>query len=131
MFSRTLYSKRAGDTKSKAKSSMTHSVKTLMALARRNPSGFTVLTSNLEKVTKGWVVALKDTQNCFGEEGCKKAFMLAESQTGYFGGWKYNKLYYFDAVFITYDESEAIRLGIENEQIGVYNIETGTYKELS
>jgi hypothetical protein len=98
-----------------------------MALAKRNLTGFTVLTTNLEKVTKGWAVGLKDTQNCFGVEGCIKAFMLAESQTGYFGGWKYNKLYYFDAVIITFSESEAIRLGIENEQIGIFNIETGTY----
>lgn len=101
-----------------------------MALAKQNPDGFTVRTTNLEKVTKGWVIGLKDTQNCFGVEGCKKAFTLAESQTGYFGGWKFNNLYYFDAVIITSSESEAIRLGIENEQIGIYNIETSTYLEL-
>ena len=102
-----------------------------MSLAKKNPYGFTVMTTNLEKVTKGWIVALKETQNCFGIEGCKKAFEIAERQTGYLGGWKHNNLYYFDAVIISFDKDEAIKLGIENEQIGIYNIETNTYLELS
>ncbi len=110
---------------------MTHSIKTLMTIATKNPLGFTILTTDLTFVKKGWVIGLKETQNCFGSEGCKKAFETAERQTGYFGGWKFNDLYYFDAVIITYDKDEAIRLGIENEQIGIYNLETSTYLELA
>lgn len=104
--------------------------KQLMYLAKRNPSGFTITTIDLEPVTKGWVIGLKETQNCFGIEGCEKAFMIAKQKTGFFGGWSYNDLFYFDAVIITFDEKEAIRLGIENEQIGIYNLETGYYLEL-
>lgn len=110
---------------------MTHSIETLMAIAKEKPDGFTVLTTDLTFVKKGWVVAVKETQNCFGELGCKKAFEFAESETGHFGGWKFNDLYYFDAVLIIHDKNEAIRLGIENLQIGIYHIETSTYLELS
>ncbi len=125
------YNKSAGDAIKIAKSSMTNSIKMLMSLARRNPSGFTIATTDFEKVTKGWVIALKETQNSFGIAGCEKAFEVAKLKTGYFGGWKMKHLYYFDAVIITFDEDEAVKLGIENEQIGIYNIETGRYVELS
>ncbi len=110
---------------------MTHSIKTLMTLAKKNPLGFTVFTTDLNFVKKGWVVGLKETQNCFGVEGCKKAFEIAEQETGCFGGWKNDKLYYFDAVMIVESESDATKLGVENKQIGIYNLETNTYKELS
>lgn len=102
-------------------------IERLLEIAKENPDGFTVYTSTLQHVKRGWVVALKETQNCFGEDGLKKVLTY---DTGYVGGWKEKKLFYFDAVQIYHNEEEATKAGIENEQIAIFNIETSRLKFL-
>lgn len=103
----------------------------LLRVASENPSGFTICITDFQPVKRGWAVALKETQNSFGKKGAEKVIKIAlEKSAGIVGGWKYGKDFYFDAVLIIEDEEEATRLGIENEQIGIYEIHTNTYKEL-
>lgn len=102
----------------------------LMLIAKENPEGFTVYTATLEPVKKGWVVALKETQNSFGIDGLKKVLGYAK-KTGTIGGWKEEDLFYWDAVIIVQDEEEATKLGIENEQIAIFNIEQVRVKYLN
>lgn len=101
----------------------------LIEIAKQNPDGFTVYTSTLEHVKKGWVIALKETQNSFGVEGLKRVLEVAKT-TGTLGGWKEGDLFYWDAVILVETEEEATRLGIENEQIAVFNIEQARLKFL-
>lgn len=103
----------------------------LLIVASENPTGFTINVTDFSPIKRGWAVALKETQNCFGSEGAEKVVSVALEKTGgVVGGWKYGKDFYFDAVMIIEDENEATRLGIENEQIGIYQIHTNTYKQL-
>lgn len=99
----------------------------IMQIAKENPLGFTVYTSNLEHVKSGWVVALKETQNSFGVDGLAKVLAM---KTDCIGGWKEKDLFYFDAVLLFDNEEEATRKGIENEQIAIFNIEQSRLKFL-
>lgn len=95
----------------------------LKQLARENPNGFTVKIPECTPVTKGWVVAKKETQNSFGDEGLRKVIDVAMETTFLVGGWKNGKLYYWDAVLVTEDEAEAIALGKENEQLAIFSLD--------
>lgn len=103
----------------------------LLRVASENPTGFTINLTDFQPVKRGWAVALKETQNHFGREGAEKVIKIAiEKTAAIVGGWKYGKDFYFDAVLIIEDEEEATKFGIENEQIGICEIHTNTYKEL-
>lgn len=105
-------------------------IERLKQLADENPNGFTVYTANLEPVKSGWVVANKETQNCFGDQGLIKALGVALNSSKTIGGWKEKELFYWDSVMIFFDEDEATKAGIENEQIAIYHIETNYLKFL-
>lgn len=102
----------------------------LKQIADENPNGFTVYTTNLLPVKNGWVVANKETQNCFGDDGLKKALGVAINTSQTLGGWKDKELFYWDAVILFDNEEEATFAGIENEQIAIYHIETNYLKFL-
>lgn len=103
----------------------------LLQVASENPTGFTINLHSFQPITQGWAVALKETQSCFGRDGAEKVIKIAlEKSAGVVGGWLYGKDFYFDAVLIIEDETEATRVGLENEQIGIYQIHTNTYKHL-
>lgn len=105
-------------------------IERLKQLAEENPNGFTVYTTTLEAVKSGWVVANKETQNCFGDEGLKKALGVAIKTSKTLGGWKEKDLFYWDAVILFDNEEEATKAGLENEQIAIYHIETNYLKFL-
>jgi hypothetical protein len=109
--------------------SMQNLIRALKKIAKENPNGFTVYLKDLRPVIEGWAVALKETQNCFGDEGLKKVIEVATEKTGIVGGWK-DKKFYWDAVMLFSDEEEATKTGIENEQIAIYQIETNRLKFL-
>lgn len=104
-------------------------IERLKEIAEDYPNGFTAYTLTLQPVKRGWVVANRETQNCFGDEGLKKALTVAY-RTGTIGGWLENERWYWDAVVIYDNEDEATKAGIENEQIAIYNIETNYLKFL-
>lgn len=105
-------------------------IKELKRIADENPNGFTVRTTNLEPVTEGWAVAMKETQNSFGDAGLEKVLEVAERTSKVIGGWKEGELFYWDAILIFNNEEEATKAGVENEQIAIYNIETNNLKYL-
>lgn len=103
----------------------------LLLVASENPNGFTICLTDFQPVLKGWAVALKETQNAFGRDGAEKVIKIAlEKTNAIVGGWKNGKDFYFDAVLIIEDEKEAIRHGIENEQIAIFEIASSTLKML-
>lgn len=105
-------------------------IERLKQIADENPSGFTVYTTTLLPVTQGWVVANKETQNCFGDVGLRKALKVAQNTTQTIGGWLEETKWYWDAVMIFDNEDEATKAGIENEQIAIYQIENNKLKFL-
>lgn len=104
-------------------------IEQLLKLAGQNPYGFTVRIPDLEPVTKGWVVAKKETQDCFGIEGLKKVIALSNETTKIVGFWKDEKLYW-DTVMTFENEDEATQAGIENGQLAIFNLDTFTEKRL-
>lgn len=101
---------------------------TLKQIADENPNGFTVYTTDLTPVKSGWVVAMRETQNSFGDAGLQKALAIAEQTSKVIGGWKEGQQFYWDAVLLFTNENEATIAGYQNEQIAIYNIETNYLK---
>jgi fructokinase len=93
----------------------------ILKIADENPDGFTI-SLNFEIPASGYVVAEKETQNSFGVEGLKKVIEYAKANRTFIGGWKEKKQYYFDASKIYNNKDEAIKAGIENEQIAIYDL---------
>ena len=84
--------------------------------------------ARLEPVTEGWVVKIKDAQNFEGNEGMDKAVSIALDTTETVAGWTDGESEIWDVVQIFEDEDEATAAGIENEQMTIYQIETGRLK---
>jgi hypothetical protein len=109
---------------------MEHLIEKLKEIAKENPSGFTVYLKDLTPVKEGWAVALKETQNSFGDEGLKRVIEVATEKTGIVGGWTEDGKFWWDAVQIFDNEDAATKSGIENEQIAIYQIEANYLKYL-
>lgn len=108
-------------------------ISSVAAIAALNPEGFTVNAATLQPVTTGYAVALKKTQNSFGDEGLAKVANVIEElqalgnldgRTLAFGGWcdSESGLYYFDATVIFENRAEAIEAGRANEQIAIFDL---------
>lgn len=108
-------------------------ISTVSAIAVVNPAGFTVNAATLQPVTKGFAVAMKQTQDSFGAEGLAKVANVIEelqnsgemnSRTLAFGGWYDSEsgLYYYDATVIFEDRAEAIEAGRANDQIAIFDL---------
>ena len=102
------------------------SFKMLQAVATMNPDGFTVDKNTFEPITAGYSVAVAETQNSFDDSGCARvvAYAAKHKEVSALGGWynNKNKKFYFDAVIIVNDLNTAIRLGRENKQIAVFDL---------
>ena len=92
-------------------------------IAAENELGFTITLPDCEFVTSGFVIAMLETQNSFGDEGLRKVIEMASASTGIMGGWNDDGLFYWDAVYIVHDREKAIELGKLNEQIAIYHID--------
>lgn len=99
-------------------------------IAAQNPDGFTILLPTLEHAKRGWVVALAETQDSFGDKGLEKVLRVAKERGAAIGGWDHKGKFYWDAVLLIPDKETAVKMGRENEQIGIFNIETALYLEL-
>ena len=98
-------------------------IRRIKEIAAENEFGFTITLPNCEYVTSGYVVAMMETQNSFGDEGLRRVIEMASDTTGIMGGWNDDGLFYWDAVYIVHDRELAIVLGKANEQIAIYHIE--------
>lgn len=94
------------------------------------PEGFTLHFGELAPVNSGWVVGMKDGTQFQGDNGLRQAIEIAEMTTQFIAGFKYDEIEVWDVVFITPDEADATRLGIENGQMTIYEIQTGRLKWL-
>lgn len=105
---------------------MTNLLKAIKLIAEQNPEGFTVDLTTLKKVTKGISVAYLETQNCFSDEGLEVVLKHAEKHENTVGGWlnEDDNHYYYDSVNVFLDRDEAIRAGIENKQIAIFDLTT-------
>ena len=108
-------------------------ISSVAAIAALNPEGFTVNAATLQPITTGYAVALKKTQNSFGNEGLAKVANVIEElqasanlngRTLAFGGWYDSEsgLYYYDATVIFQDQEEAIEAARANEQIAIFDL---------
>ena len=97
-------------------------IEKILKIADENPNGFTI-SLDFKIPTTGFVVAMKETQNSFGIDGLKKVIEFAMKNETFIGGWKEKNQYYFDASKIYTDKNEAIKVGIENEQIAIYDLD--------
>lgn len=98
----------------------------LQAVATMNPDGFTIDKNTFESITSGYSVAVAETQNSFDNAGCARvvAYAAKHQEINALGGWynSKNKKYYFDAVIIVDSLEEAIRLGRENGQLAIFDL---------
>lgn len=98
----------------------------LMEIASQNPEGFTVNKESLQPVKSGFSVAVSDTQNSFGPQGAAKVVYYANKHNNIsaLGGWfnTKNNEFYFDAVVICNTLEEAVKLGKENNQIAIFDL---------
>lgn len=108
-------------------------ISSVAAIAAMIPEGFTVNAANLQPVTTGFAVAMKQTQNSFGAEGLAKVANVIEElqasgnfngRTLAFGGWYDSEsgLYYYDATVIFQNRAEAIEAGRANDQIAIFDL---------
>lgn len=97
---------------------------TLASIAALNPEGYTVDAQTLQPVTSGYVVAVKGTQNSFGDSGLRRVveYQREHKECTAFGGWLDTEtgLYYYDACIIVPTLSEAMALAKANEQIAFF-----------
>lgn len=100
----------------------------LMEVATANPEGFTVDANTLQPITKGYAVAVAETQNSFGGYGLLKVMQYQQSNPAKvqaFGGWLDTKSnqFYFDATIICSDLETAKELGRRNNQLAIFDLE--------
>lgn len=94
--------------------------------SQNNPGGFTLNIETLKEVKFGIVVAFKETQNSFGKQSLQTVINHANQNHKIIGGWLNddNGLFYFDSVkvFKNSELKEAMKFGIENEQIAIFDL---------
>lgn len=101
----------------------------LATIAINNKKGFTVNAETLQPVTRGYAVAIADTQNSFGLEGLANVvkYVSEHPEINAFGGWynSQNNMYYFDATVIVEDLKKALELGRANKQLAIFDLANG------
>lgn len=104
---------------------MKATVKMIAAIAALNPAGFTIDANSMNPINEGYAVAISDTQNSFGTTGIKNVLKAIESgKANAIGGWydEQSGLYYYDATLVVKDLDQAIRIGLENNQLAIFDL---------
>lgn len=98
----------------------------LQSIAALNPEGSTIDKNTLQPITKGFSVAVEDTQNSFNTSGAKRVIRYAKcnKHINAVGGWlnSENGKYYYDAVIVCNTLDEAIILGKANKQLAIFDL---------
>lgn len=106
----------------------------LATIAINSKEGFTVNAKTLQPVTRGYAVAIADTQNSFGLEGLANVvkYISENPEINAFGGWhnSKNNMYYFDASVIVEDLKKALELGRANKQLAIFDLTNGLSVDL-
>lgn len=103
---------------------MKHLITSLKQLSTDHPEGFTV-DLNLNFITTGYVVAVPQTQNSFGDEGLNKVLEIALKNDYCIGGWlnPQNGKFYWDASIVTDDLEKAKELGRKFGQLAIFDLD--------
>lgn len=102
----------------------------LREIAIEFPDGSVVGFGHLQPIKKGWVVKMKEQTDFEGEAGMITAIRIASQTTKTVAGWTDGEVELWDVVMVFRNEDEATKAGIENEQMAIYQIETGRLKWL-
>lgn len=102
----------------------------LAELSIEFPDGFILKHPVFEIVREGWVVKLKGFESLHGESGMQKAVEVAIKTSREIGGWRDGDLIFWDVVMIFEDEDVATEAGMDQDQMFIYQIETGRFKWL-
>jgi hypothetical protein len=96
----------------------------IKAIAKKKPDGFSVELPTLKEVSQGIVVAYLETQDSFDDDGLEKVILHAENHGKVVGGWlnEDNGKYYYDSCKVFTNKDEAIKFGLENKQIAIFDI---------
>lgn len=100
-------------------------INSIASIAENNADGFTVSAATLQPETKGYAVAIAETQNSFGIPGiCNVLQAIADGKANAIGGWldRETGLYYYDAVIVLQDMAEAERVAIMNNQLAFFDL---------
>lgn len=106
---------------------MNATIKTIAAIAAMNAAGFTINAETLQPVTSGYAVAIRETQNSFGDNGIASVLEAVKAgKANAIGGWYDDQsgLYYYDATLVIEDRETAIQIGIENDQLAIFDLNT-------
>lgn len=85
----------------------------------------------MEPVRSGWVVRLKDASNFEGPSGMIDAIKIALRTTNTIAGYKDGEVELWDVIAVFEDEDTATFAGRKQEQMAIYQIETGRLKWIS
>jgi hypothetical protein len=94
------------------------------------PDGMIVGFGHLQPIKKGWVVKINGQTDFEGENGMLTAIKIASQTTRTIAGWTDGEIEMWDVVEIFKNEDEATEAGKENENLFIYQIETGSLKWL-
>lgn len=98
----------------------------LLAIAAKNPEGFTVSRETLTALNDGYAVAMEATQNSFGADGLARVIEFVNNTPGVnaFGGWLDSEtgFFYWDATVIVSDRATAEELARKNGQLAFYDL---------
>ena len=101
----------------------------LMVITAENADGFTVDANTLQPITKGYAVAMAETQNSFNAEGLARVIEFVNGSTvaNAFGGWldRETGLFYWDAVTVVEDLETARAIAKRNKQIAFFDLANG------
>lgn len=100
-------------------------INSIVSIAENNAEGFTVSASTLQPETKGYAVAIAETQNSFGVQGiCNVLQAIAAGKANAIGGWldRETGLYYFDAVVVLQDQEQAEKVAMMNNQLAYFDL---------
>ncbi len=107
----------------------TELVDKVWVFSQSRPEGFTLELSTWTEPKEGISVAYELTESSVDYSGLELVISHALAHKGYVGGWlnSADSLYYFDSIRIFPVDSleAAIRFGMANDQIAIYNLSTG------
>ena len=92
-------------------------------IAKSNPDGFTLDIKSSRMIKSGIISAYSETQNSFGLYGLLKCYFHAKQNDLTIGGWQTSKGLQFDSCKVFKDRKQAIKFGIENEQIAIFDLD--------
>lgn len=96
----------------------------ILEIAGKNPDGFTVDLTTLNKGHKRYFCRLSRNSGQFRWEGLKRVLKHALVHEKKVGGWlnEENGQFYFDSIRIFTNMDEAIRFGRENKQLAIFDL---------